>query len=40
MELLLTGDRIDAHEARRLGLINHVLPAAQVMARPRRSREK
>jgi enoyl-CoA hydratase len=33
MELLLTGDRIDAHEARRLGLINHVLPAGQVMAR-------
>jgi enoyl-CoA hydratase len=33
MELLLTGDRIDAHEARRLGLINHVLPAAQVMAK-------
>jgi enoyl-CoA hydratase len=33
MELLLTGDRIDAHEAWRLGLINHVLPAAQVMAK-------
>jgi enoyl-CoA hydratase len=33
MELLLTGDRIDAHEARRLGLINHVVPAAQVMAK-------
>lgn len=31
MELLLTGDRIDAHEARRLGLLNYVLPAAQVM---------
>ena len=31
MELLLTGDRIDAHEARRLGLVNYVLPAAQVM---------
>jgi enoyl-CoA hydratase/carnithine racemase len=33
MELLLTGDRIDAHEARRLGLINHVVPAGQVMAK-------
>jgi enoyl-CoA hydratase len=33
MELLLTADPIDAHEARRLGLINHVLPAGQVMAR-------
>jgi enoyl-CoA hydratase len=33
MELLLTGDRIDAYEARRLGLINHVVPAAQVMAK-------
>lgn len=31
MELLLTGDRIDAHEARRLGLVNYVLPAAQVI---------
>jgi enoyl-CoA hydratase len=31
MELLLTGDRIDAHEARRLGLINHVVPASQLM---------
>jgi enoyl-CoA hydratase len=33
MELLLTGDRIDAPEARRLGLINHVVPAEQVMAK-------
>jgi enoyl-CoA hydratase len=33
MELLLTGDLIDAQEARRLGLINHVVPAAQVMAK-------
>jgi enoyl-CoA hydratase len=31
MELLLTGDRVDAHEARRIGLINHVLPAAEAM---------
>jgi enoyl-CoA hydratase len=33
MELLLTGDRIDAPEARRLGLINHVVQAEQVMAK-------
>jgi enoyl-CoA hydratase len=33
MELLLTGERIDAHEARRIGLINHVLPAADVMGK-------
>jgi enoyl-CoA hydratase len=33
MELLLTGDRIDAHEARRLGVINHVVSAGQVMAK-------
>ncbi len=31
MELLMIGDRIDAQEARRLGLINHVVPAAQLM---------
>lgn len=33
MEILLTGNRIDAHEAYRLGLINYVLPASQVMAK-------
>ncbi|MBF6571006.1 MAG: enoyl-CoA hydratase/isomerase family protein [Candidatus Binataceae bacterium] len=33
MELLLTGDLIDAPEARRLGLINHVVPRAQLMAK-------
>lgn len=31
MELLLVGDTIDAVEARRVGLVNHVLPAADVM---------
>jgi enoyl-CoA hydratase len=33
MEILLTGNRIDAQEAWRLGLINYVLPAAKVMAK-------
>jgi enoyl-CoA hydratase len=31
LELLLTGDPIDAHEAHRLGLVNHVVPAAEVV---------
>ncbi len=33
MEILLTGNRIDAEKAWRLGLINYVVPAAQVMAK-------
>jgi enoyl-CoA hydratase len=33
MEILLTGNRIDAHEAYRLGLVNYVVPASQVMAK-------
>jgi len=32
MELLLLGDRIDAHTAHRYGLINAVVPAAQLMS--------
>jgi enoyl-CoA hydratase len=32
MELLLTGDRISAAEAERLGLINHAVPAEQLDA--------
>ena len=35
MELLFTGRRIDATEALRWGLVNEVLPAAQLMARAR-----
>ena len=33
MELLLTGESIDAGEAHRIGLINHVVPAAEVLAK-------
>jgi len=33
MEILLTGNRIPAAEAWRLGLINYVLPQEQVMAK-------
>jgi len=31
MEMLLVGDPISAQEAHRLGLVNHVLPAAEVL---------
>jgi enoyl-CoA hydratase len=33
MEILLTGNLIDAHEAHRLGLVNYVVPAGEVMAK-------
>ena len=31
IELILTGDRISAQQAHQLGLVNHVLPAAELM---------
>lgn len=33
MEVLLTGNRFDAQEAGRLGLVNYVVPRAQLMAK-------
>jgi len=33
MEILLVGDAISAQDAARIGLVNHVLPATQVMAK-------
>jgi len=33
LELLYTGERIDAQEALRLGLVDHVVPAAALMAK-------
>jgi E-phenylitaconyl-CoA hydratase len=33
LEMMFTGDHISAREAHRLGLVNHVVPADQVMAK-------
>jgi enoyl-CoA hydratase len=33
LQLILTGDLIDAHEAHRIGLVNEVVPAADLLSR-------
>ena len=35
IEMLLTGDPVDAAEAHRMGLVNHVVPAGELMAKAR-----
>lgn len=40
VELLVTGETIDALEARRIGLVNHVVPAADLLDFSRRWLEK
>jgi enoyl-CoA hydratase/carnithine racemase len=39
-ELLLTGDPIDAHEAHRIGLVNQVVPPAELAAAVKRMAER
>jgi len=39
-ELLLTGDPIDAHEAHRMGLVNQVVPSAELPAAVKRMAER
>jgi enoyl-CoA hydratase/carnithine racemase len=39
-ELLLTGDNIDAHEAYRIGLVNQVVPLAELPAAVRRMAQR
>ena len=38
--ILLTGDKLDAQEAWRLGLVNRVVPSAELMARARELAER
>ena len=40
MELLMTGDMIGAEEAHRLGLVNHVVPAGEEVAKSKALLEK
>jgi enoyl-CoA hydratase/carnithine racemase len=40
MELLLTGERIDAQEAHRLGIVSRVVPAAELMPTARQLADK
>jgi enoyl-CoA hydratase len=40
MELILTGDMIGADEALRLGLVNRVVPAAELLAETKKTAEK
>ena len=39
-ELILTGEVIDAHEARRIGLINHVVPGDRLLEEARECAQK
>jgi enoyl-CoA hydratase len=40
MELILTGDLINAEEAYRLGLVNRIIPGAELLAETRKTADK